>query len=404
MTARPRVQFVTYEASRTGSPLLLLRFLRWLRDEGSLELDVICWRGGPLMDAFAEIAPTKALAPLGRRTAVETLAVGAGEVGLAAAGRRVEAARLALALRGRPGADLLYLNGVPSFTALAHLDTGGAPILGHVHELEFALGRSLPADEAHLLDRADRYVAVSTAVADNLVANHGIDRTAVAVCHGFVDDQPAPNRGSVPNDASAELRRRLGIPPDAPVVGAMGDLIWRKGPDLFVHLAAAVTRSSPSEQPAPHFVWVGGAPADGRGDELTRDIAGLGLTGHVHLVGEQDRPGDWHRLFDVFALTSREDPFPLVVLEAAQHEVPVVAFRQGGAPELLTPEDAPADTAAGVVVGALDVAAMAEAVRGLLDDPDRARAMGRAGAGRVRDHHVTSVAAPKLYAQIQALL
>ena len=53
MTARPRVQFVTYEASRTGSPLLLLRFLRWLHDEGSLELDVVCWRGGPLVEDFA---------------------------------------------------------------------------------------------------------------------------------------------------------------------------------------------------------------------------------------------------------------------------------------------------------------------------------------------------------------
>lgn len=389
MTARPRVQFVTYEASRTGSPLLLLRFLRWLRDEGSLDLDLLCWRGGPLLTEFQAVAPTRALAPLGRRTAVETLAVGAGEVGLTAVGRRLEAARLASALRGRPRADLVYLNGVPSFAALPHLAIGAdVQVLGHVHELEFALGRSLPAEEAALLAQPDRYVAVSNAVADNLVANHHIDRELVAVCHGFVDDE-VPRTAETAN----ALRARLGIPAEVPVVGAMGDLIWRKGPDLFVQLAAAV--------PDAHFVWVGGRTGQGRWAEVAHDVASAGLDERVHLVGEQDRPVDWHRLFDVFVLTSREDPFPLVLLEAAQVGTAAVAFGRGGAPELLAP---PGAQPAGLLIEPLDLVAMADAVRALLADADRRRELGRAGSDRVARTHVTSVGAPCLLAQIQGLL
>lgn len=391
--ARPRVAFVTYEASRTGSPMLLLRLLRWLRAESDVRAEVLCWRGGALVEPLRAVADVRVLAPGDRRTLVETMAVGAGEFGLGALGRRLEGLRLRQGLRGRAPADLVYLNGVPGFVALPHLEVDGRPVLGHVHELEFALSRSLPVGQEALLRRPDRYVAVSSAVADNLVERHGIERDRVKVHHGFVDDvRPAPVLR--PDD----LRRRLGIPDGVPVVGAVGDLIWRKGPDLFVALAASLDRANGG--PPPHFVWVGGAPGRGVWHETAADIAQRGLAGRVHLVGEQDHPRDWYDLFDVFVLTSREDPFPLVALEAAQAGRPVVAFDQGGAPELLTP---PGEAPVGVVVAALDVGALGEAVGGLLGDPAAAAALGAGAAARVAERHVTSVAAPGLLAEIEAL-
>ena len=391
--ARPRVAFVTYEASRTGSPMLLLRLLRWLRAESGVRAEVVCWRGGPLVEPLRAVADVRVLAPADRRTLVETMAVGAGELGLGAVGRRIDGVRLRRGLGGRGPADLVYLNGVPSFVALPHLAADGGPVLGHVHELEFALSRSLPVGEEALLQRPDRYVAVSAAVADNLVERHGIERDRVTVHHGFVDDvRPAPLL------RPEALRHRLGIPDGVPVVGAVGDVIWRKGPDLFVALAASLDRADGG--PPPHFVWVGGAPGRGVWQETAADIAQRGLAGRVHLVGEQDHPRDWYDLFDVFVLTSREDPFPLVALEAAQAGRPIVAFDQGGAPELLTP---PGEPPVGVVVAALDVRALGEAVGGLLGHPAAAAALGAGAAARVAERHVTSVAAPGLLAEIEAL-
>ena len=397
-TARTRVLFVTYEASRTGSPLLLLRFLRWLRAHGSVDAEVLCWRGGPLVEAFAAVGDTRVLAPADRRPLLEALALGAGEVGLGAVGRRLEGLRLASGLRGRTDPDVVYLNGVPSFVALPHLATGagaGVPVLGHVHELEFALSRSLPAGQEHLLTRPDRFVAVSEAVAHNLVHCHGIARERIGVHHGFVDDTPVPAA-----TAPATLRARLGIPTGSPVVGAVGDLIWRKGPDLFVALARALDRAGGESAPPVHLVWVGGAPGRGMWAETQHDLRAVGLTGRVHLVGEQELVADWHALFDVFVLTSREDPFPLVALEAVQAGRPVVAFDQGGAPELLTPAG---DEPAGVLVPPLDVSAMAAAIAGLLADPDARAALGAAGATRVSSRYVTSAVAPRLLDEIEAL-
>ena len=392
----PQVTFVAYEASRTGSPVLLLRLLRWLRAEGSVRAELVCWRGGPLVDELARVADVHVLAPADRRTVLETAAVGAGELGLGAVGRRLEAVRLAAGLRrlASARADLVYLNGVPSFVALPHLRTGDTPVLGHVHELEFALGRSLPAGQEALLQRPDRYVAVSAAVADNLVARHEIDRTRVAVHHGFVDDE-AP----APTVAGDELRRRWGIPADAPVVGTVGDVIWRKGPDLFLALAAALDGAD-TGRPATHFVWVGGAPGRGAWAATAADLAQRGVQDRVHLVGEQAHPEDWYGLFDVFALTSREDPFPLVALEAARAGCAIAAYDQGGVPELLAPAG---EDPAGVLVPPLDVAALAEAVAGLVAEPERAAALGAVGAQRVTTRHVTSVAAPRLLAEIEAM-
>lgn len=389
---RPRVSFVTYEATRTGSPMVLLRLLRWLEANATLDLEVICWRGGPLLDDFRAVAEVRSLAPLDRRTLVETAETGADELGLAAIGRQLGRARVAVGLRRRQPVDLVYLNGAPSLVALPHLHHGSAPVLVHIHELEYALERSLPRGEEGLLRRPDRYIAVAQVVADNLVEHHGIEPGKIAVRHGFVDDRRAAAVA-----APADLRQRLGIPTRAPVVGAVGDLIWRKGPDVFLQVAAAVGGSG---EAAPHFVWVGGSGRSAMYREARHDLSALGLDGRVHMVGEQEHPGDWYELFDVLALTSREDPFPLAMLEAAQAGTPVVSFAQGGAPEFLLAEGGDV----GVVVPMLDVATMASTIDGLLADTARRVALGERAAERVRGAFVTSVVAPRLLAEIEELL
>ena len=81
---------------------------------------------------------------------------------------------------------------------------------------------------------------------------------------------------------------------------------------------------------------------------------------------------------DLLALTSREDPCPLVNMEAMESGMAVVAFEgAGGAPEVLGD--------AGVCVPYIDQAAMAEAIRGLLADAERRREMGRRGRARIRN-------------------
>jgi glycosyltransferase involved in cell wall biosynthesis len=122
-----------------------------------------------------------------------------------------------------------------------------------------------------------------------------------------------------------------------------------------------------------------------------RDAAGLADV--VHHVAAVDDATDAMAGFDLFALTAREDAYPLACLEAASLGVPLVCFDAGGMGEFVEGD-------AGVVVAYPDVGALAGAVLDLLDRPEARAAAGRTGADRVRQRHVPDVAAPRLHASL----
>jgi glycosyltransferase involved in cell wall biosynthesis len=103
-----------------------------------------------------------------------------------------------------------------------------------------------------------------------------------------------------------------------------------------------------------HFCWLGAMDPAMQG-WLADEIAAARATGTFHMPGHRDDVGSVLRASDAFALTSREDPFPSVVLEALAAGLPAFAFdRTGGIPDMLR-----ANEGAGTVVPYCDVTAMA---------------------------------------------
>jgi len=291
-------------------------------------------------------------------------------------------------LRGWQSPRAVYVNTVaPSTLRLLGSVDRSATVIAHVHEMEAALRYGLEdRHRRHLFERADHYIAASQAVADNLVVNHGVDAERVVVHHEFVEPVAA-----VDGEDRARERRRLGLPEEAFLVGGSGMLEWRKAPDLFVRLAADL-RARTDRRLA--FVWIGGTDHGPLWAPLDHEARHLGVQDVVRFVGVQDRPGDWFRLLDVFALTSREDAFPLAALEAASAGVPIATFATGGMVELV------GDGGGGAVVDYPDTVALASVLAGWADDEEERATLGRAVAERVRSHHLTSVAAPALWADV----
>jgi glycosyltransferase involved in cell wall biosynthesis len=120
----------------------------------------------------------------------------------------------------------------------------------------------------------------------------------------------------------------------------------------------------------------------------------LGVADVVRFITTQPDPLEWFRLLDVFVLPAREDPFPLVCLEAALVGVPIVAFDNGGMPDLL-------DQGCGVVVPYPDVPRFAGEVDALLLDGDRRRTLGARGEELIRSGFDVSQLAPKLWTDIE---
>lgn len=368
---------LAHDATRTGAPGVLLSLLQWLDVEREVEIQTVLRRGGPLVDDFAAVGPVRALRPWGRRGPADAVEAGLLAVGRSGLAGRVTPAEARLRNRGRLTADQVVINGLGAAALLAAVDPD-ARCAVIVHEMRTAMSRAAtPRDRDRLWERAERVVAVSQRVAVDLVEDQGVDEARIVVANEFVPDR-------VDRLDREAARIRLGVDPDAVVVAAVGSGAWRKGVDLFVAVAARVHRSVADRV---RFVWVG--PVDHE-DEVRHDMASLGVEDVVDLVGPTADTDPWFDAMDVLVLTSREDPFPLVVLEAGLAEVPVVSFANGGAVEVLEPD-------AGVVVPYLDVDAMADAVVALVGDPDHRSALGAELGRRVRRDHVTRAGAPRMW-------
>lgn len=381
-----RVLFLSHSASRNGASLLLLSTLRWLRASSDLELHVLSCGTGPLIDEYRKVATTRVLRNLMPLTRVPGFSWFEGSVG------RLQRSIVESQL-GRDRFDLVYANTTATLPQVAVAARQGIPVLWHIHELPYALriaaGRK-PAASPWLQVR--RFIAVSRAVVDALSTQHGVAPERVDLVHGFVD---APKRA---DEAVATPRRRLlnelGWPEDAFVVGGCGGLGWRKGSDVFVRIAASAAHRLPSRRPF-RFLWVGGE-ADGEGAlQFAHDARLLGIESICRHVPATDDVDSFYRAMDVFALTSREDPFPLVALEAGAHGVPTICFEgAGGAIEYVA-------DGRGVTVPYLDTDAFAAAIARLeRDQPGLAR-MGDLSRHRVLNEHSARRQAPLILASIE---
>lgn len=252
----------------------------------------------------------------------------------------------------------------------------GVPYAVSVHGGEFIAGARLlrPLMQRALGDAAVA-LPVSTFTRD-AVLRLLEDPPPTEVVHPGVDaDRFAP---STPGDRAGLLGVDLG----ALVILCVCRLVARKGPaTLIAGLPRILAR-----HPEAVLAIVGGGPDRRRLERLAHKT---GVGGSVRFVGARpwaSLPG-YYAAADVFALPTRErfggletEGFPLVYLEAAAAGLPVVAGRAGGVGEAVL------DGSTGVVVDGRDVAATADAVIALLDDPALARRLGTEGRRRVLQH------------------
>jgi glycosyltransferase involved in cell wall biosynthesis len=251
-----------------------------------------------------------------------------------------------------PGA-IFHLESNPAWPVSTLLTIHGALEAPNCNISPNALGR-------HLLSAADWIFCCSRAVHDQLQAVQGPEvssRSSVRYC-GVREPSAAP----------------ADRPLDAPRLLCVGRLIHRKGYDVALRAFASVSTRWPAAR-----LTIGGR---GPECERLRELAAtLGIAESVDFIGfvPPDEVPVLMNKATMVIVPSRHEGFGLVAVEAAMMERPVVASAAGGLLEAVEHEKT------GLLVAPEDSDGLMRAIAKLLEDPELADRMGRAGRKRAQE-------------------
>jgi glycosyltransferase involved in cell wall biosynthesis len=382
-----------------------------LRRKTAVRAELVLLGGGPLVEAYREVVPTT-IFEVGRLRANVLKAFERSvdkltrrDPHIPARLPRISGVRRIASVCGR--ADLLYVNSFAAAYVLNEI-TPRSPVILHLHEMPYLLRYAASRSPMPLSMNEDQYIHRTLGIADTVLVPSEASRNQVLgdfpsirdrcrVIPELIDVKSLRNRGRAPE----EVRTEHGIPSGSLVVVACGSFDWRKANDLFVQVAARVI---PAIRTHPvYFLWVG-APSEPALDtaawlirkQFDFEVQSLGLGDRIILVPPTPEVAAYIDAADLFLLPSREDPFPLVAIEAAALGKPVVCFDSSGTAEMVA-------GGAGVAVPHLDILAMSAAVRRFLEDSQARRSAGAIAAKRAEAYDVSQIA-PRLLTTIEGLV
>jgi glycosyltransferase involved in cell wall biosynthesis len=257
----------------------------------------------------------------------------------------------------------------------------GVPVtIYHLHGLPLETARGLKRGILRWSDRtacrlADRVLCVGPSVRESALA-YGLcpaERMKVLL-RGSINGVDAAGRFDPDRLAAGtreEVRREMGIPVDALVLGFMGRIAADKGIRELVEAWNLLSR----RHPGLHLLLVGPAEV---GDAVSRSaLDSTDADSRVHRAGLRWDTPRWYAAMDVVALPTYREGLPVVPLEAAAMRLPVVAT------SIPACADAVVDGETGSLVPPRDGRALADALDRYLRNPDLRGSHGREARDRM---------------------
>jgi hypothetical protein len=364
MPHRPRMIFVSHEATRTGAPAIILRLIEMFGASGEIECFSLLDEGGERLQEFADVSHAYVMSK-GRRDPKFSEAHTVGELSSMFA-------KDGIFDSNKPVCALV--NSMESQRLGPILAAQGIPVVSLLHEFADYYPDNVLQ---RLFDTSKKVIFPSQIIQRVAFQNKAIDTGKGMVRgQGLLKD----GFGALDHVACREqLRGMLNLGPDALIVLNVGSKDIRKGIDYFTETARQYLLEHPDDTQV-HFVWFGGNAhrPDAAWTKASRMAAEPDLVGRVHFMPSTP---DIEKVFcgaDLFLLTARADPFPCVIHEAMACGLPVIAFREGGgAPELIGSD-------AGTTVEMGDVKAIAAAIERYRREPELRQAHADAAAARIR--------------------
>lgn len=336
--SRKKILYVGHDAGYYGAQLLSLYIIRELKERFKFDVVLVLKSGGPLEKEYAKHATVynfsdPEYSQTKKYELIENLF--------------------------QSGVEYAIVNTVICGDILGILHEKGVKTISLIHELPGTIKQYNAEENAKIIaEKADHIVFPSAFVQTKFNEIIQVPNDKISVHpQGLIRENEYRNRKK---EARTVLRKNLGLPQDAHIVLAVGSGNLRKGIDLFFDVANRI------QNKRIYFVWVGDMAPE------VQEMTSLRLSesDNVRVIPSTTEIALYYAGSDVYLLPSREDPFPIVVMESMAVGVPVVAFNNaGGFVDIVTSKT-------GVLVPFEDTPAMATAVENLLKNNVKLKKLG----------------------------
>ena len=254
----------------------------------------------------------------------------------------------------------------------------GTPVITHAH-IRMPLSPNPLIRDYQLLVNwissrffCDKVMAVSETVKREFI-EQWTPENKIAVAHNGIDlDHNQPEK------SAKEVRKEFDLTTRQRIIGQVGRLCRTKGQHILIRAAAVVIKRFRDTV----FIIVG-EDLEEKGkyrEKLENLTEELGIKDHIIFTGYRSDIVDLMNVFDIFALPSRAEGLPVVILEAMAAKKPVITTPVGGSSEAVI------DGKTGTIVPPENPNSLAEAIIYHLENPGVSREMGQRGYERVKRH------------------
>lgn len=345
-----RVVIVGHDALRHGAQLLVKHLAQILTARFGIEVVIVLCRGGDMLNEYEALCETHVL------------------------GDEPSESRDLLRSLRRRGFAQAVVNTTVSGQLVPMLKDEMFHVTALVHELgKLIRDYNLQSEARKIAEQADRVIFPADTVRASFLEAGGPVRGEVIIrpqglYQSHLLERPRTEGG---------VREQLGLPPNARIVLNVGYANLRKGFDRFVGAGMDICGSRDDVW----FVWVGEFDPDTH-LWIVPDVQTSPYADRFRFVGQVDDMSRWYAAADVFFLSSREDPFPSVVMEAMAAQVPVVGIAgTGGCDDLIRDH--------GTLLENGTCAAVAEALLDQIDSPGtRKKERAQAARADIRENYL----------------
>jgi len=365
-TLKKRILFINHEESKTGAPKVLFDIAKKMKNE--FEVVMVSLDKGTMHEEFVKefgeiVYPPKMY-------------------------EFNDKLRIARKIIGSINPDVVYANSISTYSYAIEARKQNISTIFHIHELEEGFKWGLMnVNKKYFNNWADKFIAVSDNVKGFLINKMKCDESKIELINAFVSFEEILKKSE---DISKEdVYREINKKEEEKIILSIGEVGSRKGTDLFIEAHKILKKKGYKFK----FVWIGSMRFK---DQIkksykTRDMSFL-------FLGEKQNPFPYISASDIFVLSSREDPFPLVALESMVLGKPIVAFKDsGGMPEVI-------EGCCGVIVEEMNAESLANSIENVFLDMEKIKELGEAGRKIQKENYDSEIIMRKIDKLIKSLV